>query len=130
MAIHPEACKLVPSLLSRKSVYEGEVVLAEQPDKSTLAAPDLRPKDELTPQQVKILSGTLSGAVAAEAKRVQSSWVILDNETFELHQSLFRGTSRISDLNFFSLLSAGSTILSSMSGARTYLTALPDSFFR
>ena len=36
-----------------QAVYEGEVVLAEQPDKSTLAAPDLRPKDELTPQQGK-----------------------------------------------------------------------------
>lgn len=28
--------------------------------------------------RVKILSGSLCGAVAAEAKRVQSSWVILD----------------------------------------------------
>ncbi|XP_019422808.1 PREDICTED: ubiquitin carboxyl-terminal hydrolase MINDY-2-like isoform X2 [Lupinus angustifolius] len=32
-------------------VYEGEVVLAEQAEKGTLAASDLRPKDEITPQQ-------------------------------------------------------------------------------
>lgn len=37
----------------REPVYEGEVVLAEQSDKSTLAAPDLRAKDELTPEQGK-----------------------------------------------------------------------------
>jgi len=37
----------------RQVVYEGEVVLAEQPDKSTLDAPNLRTKDELTPQQGK-----------------------------------------------------------------------------
>ena len=35
----------------REPVYEGEVVLAEQADKSTLPAPDLRAKDEITPQQ-------------------------------------------------------------------------------
>jgi len=35
----------------REPVYEGEVVLAEQADKSTLASPDLRAKDELTPEQ-------------------------------------------------------------------------------
>lgn len=35
----------------REPVYEGEVVLAEQADKSTLASPDLRAKDEITPQQ-------------------------------------------------------------------------------
>ena len=37
----------------RQAVYEGEVVLVEQPDKSTLDAPDLRTKGELTPQQGK-----------------------------------------------------------------------------
>jgi len=37
----------------REPVYEGEVVLAEQADKSTLASPDLRAKDELTPEQGK-----------------------------------------------------------------------------
>jgi len=36
------------------------------------------------------------------------------SETFELHQSLFPGTWRIRDLNFFSLLSAGSTVFSSV----------------
>ena len=33
----------------------GGVVLAEQSDKSTLAAPDLRAKDELTPEQGKVV---------------------------------------------------------------------------
>jgi len=37
----------------REPVYEGEVVLAEQADRSTLVAPDLRAKDELTPEQGK-----------------------------------------------------------------------------
>jgi len=37
----------------REPVYEGEVVLAEQADKSSLASPDLRAKDELTPEQGK-----------------------------------------------------------------------------
>ncbi|OIV94367.1 hypothetical protein TanjilG_25429 [Lupinus angustifolius] len=36
-------------------VYEGEVVLAEQAEKSTLAAPDLRAKDEITPQQGELI---------------------------------------------------------------------------
>ncbi|KAL2972541.1 hypothetical protein AAZX31_14G000100 [Glycine max] len=40
----------------REPVYEGEVVLAEQSDKSTLAAPDLRAKDELTPEQGKVIT--------------------------------------------------------------------------
>ncbi|KAG5144325.1 hypothetical protein JHK84_029868 [Glycine max] len=39
----------------RELVYEGEVVLAEQSDKNTLAAPDLRAKDELTPEQGKVV---------------------------------------------------------------------------
>ncbi|KAL1316571.1 hypothetical protein HN51_068750 [Arachis hypogaea] len=36
-------------------VYEGEVVLAEQADKSTLLAPDVRAKDEITPQQGELI---------------------------------------------------------------------------
>ncbi|CAL0331670.1 unnamed protein product [Lupinus luteus] len=36
-------------------VYEGEVVLAEQAEKSILAAPDLRAKDEITPQQGELI---------------------------------------------------------------------------
>ncbi|MED6167678.1 hypothetical protein PIB30_004895 [Stylosanthes scabra] len=36
-------------------VYEGEVVLAEQADKSTLSAPDLIAKDEITPEQGELI---------------------------------------------------------------------------
>ncbi|KAG4993156.1 hypothetical protein GLYMA_11G027200v4 [Glycine max] len=43
----------------REPVYEGEVVLAEQSDKSTLAAPDLRAKDELTPEQGELIKSFL-----------------------------------------------------------------------
>ncbi|KHN34990.1 Protein FAM63A [Glycine soja] len=43
----------------REPVYEGEVVLAEQYDKSTLAAPDLRAKDELTPEQGELIKSFL-----------------------------------------------------------------------
>lgn len=35
----------------REPVYEGEMVLAEQADKNTLAVPDLKAKDGLTPEQ-------------------------------------------------------------------------------
>jgi hypothetical protein len=35
----------------RGPVYKGEVVLQEQADKSTLAAVDLRAKEEITPEQ-------------------------------------------------------------------------------
>ncbi|KAE9613173.1 putative MINDY deubiquitinase [Lupinus albus] len=38
-----------------ESVYEGEVVLAEQADKSTLAAPDLRADREITPHQGELI---------------------------------------------------------------------------
>ncbi|RDX67189.1 Ubiquitin carboxyl-terminal hydrolase MINDY-2, partial [Mucuna pruriens] len=43
----------------REPIYEGEVVLAEQADKSTLAAPDLRAKDELTPEQGELIKSFL-----------------------------------------------------------------------
>ncbi|KAG4987279.1 hypothetical protein JHK85_030262 [Glycine max] len=43
----------------RELVYEGEVVLAEQSDKNTLAAPDLRAKDELTPEQGELIKSFL-----------------------------------------------------------------------
>ncbi|XP_027913998.1 ubiquitin carboxyl-terminal hydrolase MINDY-2 isoform X1 [Vigna unguiculata] len=43
----------------REPVYEGEVVLAEQADKSTLASPDLRAKDELTPEQGELIKSFL-----------------------------------------------------------------------
>ncbi|KAK7406189.1 hypothetical protein VNO78_07809 [Psophocarpus tetragonolobus] len=43
----------------REPVYEGEVVLAEQADKSTLAAPDLKAKDELTPEQGELIKSFL-----------------------------------------------------------------------
>ncbi|XP_061357852.1 uncharacterized protein LOC133302123 isoform X2 [Gastrolobium bilobum] len=43
----------------REPVYEGEVVLAEQADKSTLAAPDLRAKDEITPEQGELIKNFL-----------------------------------------------------------------------
>ncbi|CAL0314276.1 unnamed protein product [Lupinus luteus] len=36
-------------------VYEGEVVLAEQAEKGTIAASGLRPKDEITPQQGELI---------------------------------------------------------------------------
>ncbi|XP_047168188.1 uncharacterized protein LOC124836961 isoform X2 [Vigna umbellata] len=44
---------------NREPVYEGEVVLAEQADKSTLASPDLRAKDELTPEQGELIKSFL-----------------------------------------------------------------------
>ncbi|KAG5089876.1 hypothetical protein GYH30_002321 [Glycine max] len=43
----------------REPVYEGEVVLAEQADRSTLVAPDLRAKDELTPEQGELIKSFL-----------------------------------------------------------------------
>ncbi|TKY70892.1 FAM63A protein [Spatholobus suberectus] len=43
----------------REPVYEGEMVLAEQADKSTLAASDLRAKDELTPEQGEVIKSFL-----------------------------------------------------------------------
>ncbi|KAK7309008.1 hypothetical protein RJT34_05402 [Clitoria ternatea] len=43
----------------REPVYEGEMVLAEQADKSTLAAPDVRVKDEITPEQGELIKSFL-----------------------------------------------------------------------
>ncbi|KAK7307825.1 hypothetical protein VNO77_41231 [Canavalia gladiata] len=43
----------------REPVYEGEVVLAEQADKGTLTAPDLRAKDEITPEQGELIKSFL-----------------------------------------------------------------------
>ncbi|KAF7828332.1 ubiquitin carboxyl-terminal hydrolase MINDY-2 [Senna tora] len=40
-------------------VYEGEVVLAEQADKRTLAASDVRAKDEITPEQGELIRSFL-----------------------------------------------------------------------
>ncbi|KAE9596805.1 hypothetical protein Lalb_Chr16g0379951 [Lupinus albus] len=43
------------NLEDHEPVYEGEVVLAEQAEKGILAASDLRPKDEITPQQGELM---------------------------------------------------------------------------